>query len=175
MPANVKGDAVAELGAKLAGFSMPLRPTEDGGSLGYEWPGSRLTDGDMQRLRVLSNMTGLPCNEILHRAVGALFEETRAMMADLLAIHERTGKPLPELLTQVMETTPLVPSPANHRFKDTATATKPAEANNIRLTPYPDDASAETEPMGTSILAAESLPTGPRVQRFFPFTCDEST
>jgi hypothetical protein len=92
---------VAKNRAKLRGFWLPMSTPDDSGSMGYQWPGSRLTGDDMRRLRIMSNVTGLPGTELLHVAVGMMFEQTRAMMAEMLAIQERTGQPLTEILDEL--------------------------------------------------------------------------
>ena len=75
--------------------------------MGYRWPGNRITGDDMRRLRIMSNVTGFPCTELLHVAVGMMFEGTRAMMAELLSIQERTGQPLAEILDELAVSPPL--------------------------------------------------------------------
>lgn len=87
--------------AKLRGFWLPMSTPDDSGDMGYRWPGSRLTADDMRRLRIMSNLTGFPCTELLHVAVGMMFEGTRVMMAELLSIQERTGHPLAEILDEL--------------------------------------------------------------------------
>jgi len=93
--------------AKLRGFWLPMSAPDDSGSMGYRWPGTRLTADDMRRLRIMGNMTGLPCTELLHIAVGMMFEQTRAMMTEMLANQDRTRRSLAEILTELTVIPPL--------------------------------------------------------------------
>ena len=86
---------------RLQAFQIPLSSPDTSGRWGHEWPGSRLTGDDMRRLAVLGNYAKLPTNELLHIAVGVLYEHTRAFMLRLLDRHEQTGKPFAELLDDV--------------------------------------------------------------------------
>jgi hypothetical protein len=86
---------------RLKGFHIPFSSPDTSGRWGHEWPGSRLTGDDMRKLAVLGNYAKLPTNEVLHIAVGVLYEHTRAVMLRLLDRHEETGKPFPELLDDV--------------------------------------------------------------------------
>jgi hypothetical protein len=86
---------------RLKGFGISLSSPDASGRWGHEWPGSRLTGDDMRRLAVLGNYAKLPTNELLHIAVGVLYEHTRALMLRLLESHEQTGKPFAELLDDV--------------------------------------------------------------------------
>ena len=82
-------------------FQIPLSSPDTSGRWGHEWPGSRLTGDDMRRLAVLGNYAKLPTNELLHIAVGVLYEHTRALMLRLLHRHEQTARPFAELLDDV--------------------------------------------------------------------------
>lgn len=86
---------------RLKAFQIPLSSPDTSGRWGHEWPGSRLTGDDMRRLAVLGNYAKLPTNELLHIAVGVLYEHTRALMLRLLDRHEQTGRPFAELLDDV--------------------------------------------------------------------------
>ena len=109
VPPTAAGHPDEENRAKLRGFWLPMSKPDDSGSMGYQWPGSRLTADDMRRLRIMGNMTGLPCTELLHIAVGMMFEQTRAMMAEMLANQDRTGRPLAEILDELTAIPPLSP------------------------------------------------------------------
>jgi len=91
---------------RLKGFGIPLSSPDTSGRWGHEWPGSRLTGDDMRRLAVLGNYAKLPTNEILHVAVGVLYEHTRALMLRLLDLHEQSGKPFAELLDELAVSEP---------------------------------------------------------------------
>jgi hypothetical protein len=55
----------------------------------------------MRRLAVLGNYAKLPTNELVHMAVGVLYEHTRVVMLRLLDRHEQTGRPFAESLDDV--------------------------------------------------------------------------
>lgn len=86
---------------RLKAFQITFSSPDTSGRWGHEWPGSRLTGDDMRRLAVLGNYAKLPTNELLHIAVGVLYEHTRALMQRLLDRHEQTGRPFSELLDDV--------------------------------------------------------------------------
>jgi len=53
----------------------------------------------MRHLTALSNISGLPINEVLHRAAAMLFDQTRIRMQELVATAEAAGSSLGELLS----------------------------------------------------------------------------
>jgi hypothetical protein len=161
---------------RLKGFGIPFSSPDDSGRWGYEWPRSRLTGDDMRRLAVLGNYAKLPTNELLHLAVGVLYEHTRDLMLRLLDLHERTGRPFAELLDELaVKQSPSMPA--------TPTPAAPAEAGPAVRHPHqhPDlpytihhgIVLAIEQLDGTPVLAAESPATGPRVQQFLPFDQNE--
>ena len=80
---------------KLRGLDAPFTETDTSGRVGHRWPASGLTADDMCKLRILSNLTGVPGTELLHAAVGLLFEQTRETTNCLLRDAE-THTPCPE-------------------------------------------------------------------------------
>lgn len=62
---------------KLRGLAAAFSEADTSGRVGHRWPASGLTADDMCKLRILSNLTGVPGTELLHAAVGLLFEQTR--------------------------------------------------------------------------------------------------
>ena len=86
---------------RLKAFGIPLSSPDTSGRWGHDWPASRLTGDDMRRLAVLGNYAKLPTNEILHVAVGVLYEHTRALMLRLLDLHDQSGKPFVQLLDEL--------------------------------------------------------------------------
>jgi hypothetical protein len=81
---------------------------------GYRWPASQLTDEDMRRLTIISNMTKIPCTKLLHMAVNVLFDQTRGLMTELLHVHEQTGQALGESLDG-FDIRQYLPSPSRNR------------------------------------------------------------
>ena len=101
VPADVQGDVACELTWKLRALSMPFSAVDESGIYGCQWPGSRLTADDMKRLRILANLSGLPCNEILCIATRMLFYQTRSLVDVAVALHEENQIPLVELLEEI--------------------------------------------------------------------------
>jgi hypothetical protein len=101
VPADVRGDATRELKWKLRALSMPFSAVDDSGIYGCQWPASRLTGDDMKRLRILANLSGLPCNEILCVGTRVLFCQTRSLMDVAIALHEESRIPLAELFEEI--------------------------------------------------------------------------
>jgi hypothetical protein len=172
VPDGLRGNTLAETRYRLAGFSKSLSPT-DSGAVGYQWPGSRLTSGDVQRLNVISNATGLPCNELLHVAVGVLFDQTREVVARLLTTHEQTGRALTELLDDVSVISSDMDGASTVRVADAVqTPPHPYSRPTPRLAAHwhrHGPGAAIEQSHGEAVLVAESPPTGPRVQQLLPF------
>lgn len=85
---------------RLNGFAVEFSAPDTSGRWNYRWPGSRLTGDDMRKLAIIGNSAGLRSNEVLHIAVGVLYEQMRDLILCLLDDHERTGKTLAELLVE---------------------------------------------------------------------------
>ena len=100
-PAHVEGDAISQLKWELRAILAPFPDVDESGAPGYQWPASRLTGDDMKRLRILANLSGLPCNEVLCVATRMLFCQTRSLMDAAVALHEESQTPLPELLDEI--------------------------------------------------------------------------
>ena len=101
VPAEVEGDAIRQIEWKLRALLVPFSKADEDGAAGYQWPASRLTGDDMKRLRVLANLSGLPCNEVLRVALDILFSQTRSLMHQALTLHEESQTPLPQLLDAI--------------------------------------------------------------------------
>jgi hypothetical protein len=101
VPTDVQGDATHELKWKLRALSIPFSAVDESGVYGLQWPASRLTADDMKRLRILANLSGLPCNEILCVATRTLFYQTQALMHAATALHEERQIPLVEVLEEI--------------------------------------------------------------------------
>lgn len=161
---------------RLKGFGIPFSSPDTSGRWGHEWPGSRLTGDDMRRLAVLGNYARLPTNEVLHIAVGVLYEQIRSLMLRLLNIHEQTGRPLAELLDDVAAF-----EDAASPFAETlaVAADMPVVAPHRPHLPAAAyshghlDPASDGQPDSSFAMAAESPAPGPRVQQFFPFGHDE--
>ena len=93
-PAHVQGDATSQLKWKLRALWAPFSEADEDGAAGYQWPASRLTGDDMIRLRVLANLSGLPCNEVLRVAAGVLFDQTRMLIDAAVPRHEENQTPV---------------------------------------------------------------------------------
>jgi len=162
---------------RLKAFQITFSSPDTSGRWGHEWPGSRLTGDDMRRLAVLGNYAKLPTNELLHIAVGVLYEHTRALMLRLLDRHEQTGKPFAELLDDVavVQVAPSQADPIDgNRDRDHAGAQHPqADARALRTAGHPTVAMPVTRepaiitlPAGAPTndhgsLAAETAHDGP--------------
>ena len=167
---------------RLKAFQIPLSSPDTSGRSGHEWPGSRLTGDDMRRLAVLGNYAKLPTNELLHIAVGVLYEHTRALMLRLLDRHEQTGRPFAELLDDVA-VFQVAPSRAagigSDGDRDCAGAQHPqADARALPNAGHPTVAmpvrreprSSQTRRGPRRMITARSLPKRPTtVPRRFPF------
>jgi hypothetical protein len=101
VPTDVQGDATHELKWKLRALSMPFSAVDESGIYGLQWPASRLTADDMKRLRILANLSGLPCNEVLCVATRVLFCQTRILMNAAVVLHEEDPIPLATLLERI--------------------------------------------------------------------------
>jgi len=103
VPADVegKGNTTSELKWKLRALSIPFSRVDESGIYGCTWPASRLTADDMKRLRILANLSGLPCNEVLCVAARTLFCQTRSLIDAALAVHEKGQMPLAKLLDDI--------------------------------------------------------------------------
>jgi hypothetical protein len=90
-PKDARDAAAQSSHAIHRGLSMDLSKSDHDAALGYQWPASRLTDTDMRRLRLLSNLTRLPCNELLHVAVELLHQQTRGRALQLLGSQQQVA------------------------------------------------------------------------------------
>jgi hypothetical protein len=88
VPDFAEVDEGDETAWKLRGLATPFSESDTSGRIGHRWPGSGLTADDMCKLRILSNLTGVPGTELLHTAVGLLFKQTRDATNGLLRDQE---------------------------------------------------------------------------------------
>lgn len=77
VPDFAEVDDGEETAWKLRALATPFCETDTSGRAEHGWPASGLTNDDMCKLRILSNLTGVPSTELLHVAVGLVFEQTR--------------------------------------------------------------------------------------------------
>ena len=112
---TASGDCVGDSRKHLACFAIQFSSPDDGGRGEYRWPGSRLTGDDMRKLHILSNRTGWPCTELIHVAVGLLFDETRDMVLHLLATQEQTGRTFTEVADEIPASVADVPDRPSQR------------------------------------------------------------
>jgi hypothetical protein len=116
---------------------------------GYRWPASAITNDDMRRLTVISNMTKIPCTKLLRLAVGSFFDETRSLMTELLHVHEATGRRLEDLISDDFNVRHFLPSKRSE--PPTAQSSVRQQPGRIE-SPEPD----APERRGNTVLAAES-------------------
>ena len=158
--------------ARLKGFGVLFSSPDESGRWEYKWPGSRLTGDDMRKLAVLGNYARLPSNELIHVAVGLLYEQTRAFILQLLATHEQTGKPFAALLADVVGTEPQVMAVIDEATPDNTSAmARPGLRLHLPLADPPagkGDASWTTD--APPAMVAELVESVPRVQPLPPST-----
>ena len=134
----------------------PFSSPDESGPAGHEWPASRLTADDMRRLRVLSNLTGLPVNQMLHVAVSLVFGETRDAMYELLSRHRETGKSLAQLLRDLSNAF----SDASHESVSQTPQQKHPRSAEVTppVPPSRSHSATSTEPTEEYVLVAETPP-----------------
>ena len=167
------GGPLEELQRKLRGLAIPLPFSDDSPIAGARWPVNRLSDDDMRRLRVLSNLTGKPVNGILHHAVQTLFEQTKWLVSQLVACHEDSGTPLAELLDQALSHNPAFWGESQHDSAPQLPSRVHASAtgHGPQVATAPDHLGTLDSPPAETSLAAESSPpkTVGRLRDTVPF------
>jgi hypothetical protein len=84
VPRQERVEPGGETAWKLRAVWTPFDVPDTSGSSGLRGPAAGLTDDDLRRLRILSNVSGVPMTKLMHAAAGVLFDEVRQALLDLL-------------------------------------------------------------------------------------------